>query len=344
MRKKERVIRGIKISILLLLLFCIFLLVMNRNAVLGFATDSINSISSKFYVSFDRFLGDVPVTEEEVEEPIEGINLEEDDTFTYQDIAAYQAGISDLFAIIGDKDYYYDHFSDVQDYYEGIQTKLSGDYLEDILNERKDSIFTTIFENIYKNEYMYYQKANLFGIGKTTNHTFLDVEIVAIGDSEHFFTQQVQLTLDSYDRIQDVKMLKEWTEVENTTTPLTKASILYSSQKDFLYRWNEIIDGLTNAKVYEDYRTGETSDVTYRMNTLIETVNQNRDPSLDPEILRQLFISGKGTFENYGCVKYEIQDIDMTALTVYEMKFSDQSYLVTYNRMTNMIESITVKA
>ena len=169
MRKKERVIRGIKISILLLLLFCIFLLVMNRNAVLGFATDSINSISSKFYVSFDRFLGDVPVTEEEVEEPIEGINLEEDDTFTYQDIAAYQAGISDLFAIIGDKDYYYDHFSDVQDYYEGIQTKLSGDYLEDILNERKDSNFTTIFENIYKNQNcsLYEVDSAFFQKGKT---------------------------------------------------------------------------------------------------------------------------------------------------------------------------------
>lgn len=340
MRKKERITKYIKYSILLLILLLLIIIGINYKKVLHYSQSEINKVLSNFYISFDKILSnDSVITEDKMEKQIKGIPLTNDDTFTYKDIVSYQEGVNQVFKIIGDKEYYYKNFSSLKKYYEGIKDKLSTSYYQEILDEKKEVYLLNIFQNIYEKENYYYSKTNIIGIGKTIDYTYLDIEIVAVADTTNFFIQDIRLILDKYDRIDNIQLLKEWTEVEYTTTPLSSESILYDSHKDFLKLWDKIVENLTNYNVYQEYTKGETSDVTYKINTLIEEVAiENKDY----EILKQLFIDGKGTFLNYGCIEYYIEDIDMNALTTYQMKFSNNTYFIVYNRLTNKIENISL--
>lgn len=340
MRKKERINKYIKYGILFLLLIVILVTAINHEKILNYSQKEINKVLSNFYISFDKILNsDSVVAEEKIEKPIKGIPLSSDDTFTYKDIASYQEGVNQVFGIIGDKEYYYKNFSSLEKYYKGIKDKLSTNYYNAVLNEEKEEYFLDLFQNIYEKEYYYYSKANIIGIGKTLDYTYLDVQIAAVADTTNFFTQDIRLILDEYDRIDDVELLKEWTEVEHTTTPLTKESILYDSHKDFLKLWDNILDSLTNYNIYQEYSKGETSDVSYKINTLIEEIDiENKDY----ETLKQLFIDGKGNFLNYGCIEYYIEDVDMNALTTYQMKFTNNTYYIIYNRLSNQIENISL--
>jgi len=339
MRKKERIQKIIKWLIIGFLLLGILLIGLNYKKIISFTTTKLEEISSNFYISFDKILGDEPVIEEKQEKPIKGIDLISDDTITYKDAMSYQKGLETFFTKAGEKNHYYDSFSDVKKYHQPLKDQLSGTYYSDIINDKKEPVLINVFNNIYKNEYVFYHKVSLVGFGKTTKNTYLDAEIVAVGDTEHFFTQTVRLILDKYHRINDIQLIKPYEEVENTTAPITKESILYDSHKDFLNLWDNIVSNLTNKEVYEEYKKGETSEVTYKINTMIENVKlENKDV----EVLKKLFLAGKGTFENYGFTEYYVEDKEMNALTTYTIKFSENTFQIIYNRLTNQILNILI--
>lgn len=340
MRKKERIQKIIKWVIIGFLLLGILLLGFNYKKIINVVTSNLEKVSSNFYISFDKILGEEPVIEEKKEKLIKGMDLTSDDTITYKDAMSYQKGLEIFFAKAGDKKHYYETFSNVKEYHKPLKDQLSTNYYSDIINDKKQPIFIDLFNNVYKNEYVFYHKVSLVGFGKTTKNTYLDAEIVAVGDTEHFFTQTVRLILDEYNRINDVQLIKSYEEVENTTAPITKESILYDSHKDFLKLWNNIVSTLTNKDVYEEYKKGETSEVTYKINTMIENVKlENKDV----EVLKKLFLAGKGTFENYGFTEYYVEDKEMNALTTYTVKFSENTFQLIYNRLTNQIDKITIK-
>lgn len=339
MRKKERIIKAIKIIILLLILMAISMFFLNikkiANAFSEFATEE----ASNFYIQFDKILSEEPETEE-IEEKIIGINLEEDKPYTYKDIVSYQEGINDFFQKIGDKDYYYKNFSNLNNYYSEVKDKLTGDYYYALVNKKTDSVISKAMNDIYKIQNCYYWEANIIGIGKTLENTYLEVEIVAVGDITNFYTQILKLYLDKYNRISNVEKLNNIHESVNTTTPLGKESILYNTHESFLENWNKIKDKLKNPTIYQEFSSGEDSNVTYKINTLIDSVEVDNK---DYDIIKQIFIDSKGTFENCGFIEYHIQDIDLSALTIYTLKFNKNTYEITYNRLTNKIENINLK-
>ena len=178
------------------------------------------------------------------------------------------------------------------------------------------------------------------------------IEILAIQNNDKLLCEKEKLTISNELKIKNIEIVEELKEIENSTTPIINVHISDSNKK-FQESLDSLLKSISNKYLYENYigiQNGTTmysdnenkeekeKEINLQLNTLLSKLDLNK------EILRKLFLTGKGTFEDYGVIKYNITNVNNHEESIYTVDFVNNNKLVsfkfTYNRLLNKITNI----
>lgn len=269
---------------------------------------------------------------------IEKININTENINTFQEIS------NNLFNTIGNKEYYYDNYSDSEIYLRPVKNLFEENFYNQLINNEVKNDFKKMIDNIYYKDNMYYDNSKVIeaGINSDGEHFFV-TEIVSIGDSKDFMVSSIRIYLNENNKIIKSEIISEDTIIGNTSTPLSKDSLISEN----LSKEKEIITTFLNSmKSNELYNmvSNNKPEATLQLDTLINNINISIK---SPEDLKMLFKAGKGTFENYYITKYTINDKDCMANSEFVLSFVNGSqvddFTFIYSRITNEIINIKKK-
>ena len=286
-------------------------------------------------IPFEKF-----VLEGDTEE--KDIKLDElNSCITTEELDKLTENTTNLFNLIYSKDYYYENYYDLEKYFENTKDFFTNDYYESIV-ENKNNNLKKIADNIYSKENQFFKQGKIIEFEEDINKRYIVVEIVYLNDSKSFITDKIKLTIDDECKISDSEIISQGEVVDNTTKALTSEGSIISDNEinNFKRVFSNFLGEMYNEELYENIEDEESK---LELSSLIENLNlENKDD----EVLKKLFLMGRGTFNNYYITKVYLEDKDALAKSLFTVSFVNgrnvTEFKVYFSRINQSITSISM--
>ena len=286
-------------------------------------------------IPFEKF-----VLEGDTEE--KDIKLDElNSCITTEELDKLTENTTNLFNLIYSKDYYYENYYDLEKYFENTKDFFTNDYYESIV-ENKNNNLKKIADNIYSKENQFFKPGKIIEFEEDINKRYIVVEIVYLNDSKSFITDKIKLTIDDECKISDSEIISQGEVVDNTTKALTSEGSIISDNEinNFKRVFSNFLGEMYNEELYENIEDEESK---LELSSLIENLNlENKDD----EVLKKLFLMGRGTFNNYYITKVYLEDKDSLAKSLFTVSFVNgrnvTEFKVYFSRINQSITSISM--
>ena len=286
-------------------------------------------------IPFEKF-----VLEGDTEE--KDIKLDElNSCITTEELDKLTENTTNLFNLIYSKDYYYENYYDLEKYFENTKDFFTNDYYESIV-ENKNNNLKKIADNIYSKENQFFKQGKIIEFEEDINKRYIVVEIVYLNDSKSFITDKIKLTIDNECKISDSEIISQGEVVDNTTKALTSEGSIISDNEinNFKRVFSNFLGEMYNEELYENIEDEESK---LELSSLIENLNlENKDD----EVLKKLFLMGRGTFNNYYITKVYLEDKDALAKSLFTVSFVNgrnvTEFKVYFSRINQSITSISM--
>ncbi len=286
-------------------------------------------------IPFEKF-----VLEGDTEE--KDIKLDElNSCITTEELDKLTENTTNLFNLIYSKDYYYENYYDLEKYFENTKDFFTNDYYESIV-ENKNNNLKKIADNIYSKENQFFKQGKIIEFEEDINKRYIVVEIVYLNDSKSFITDKIKLTIDDECKISDSEIISQGEVVDNTTKALTSEGSIISDNEinNFKRVFSNFLGEMYNEELYENIEDEESK---LELSSLIENLNlENKDD----EVLKKLFLMGRGTFNNYYITKVYLEDKDSLAKSLFTVSFVNgrnvTEFKVYFSRINQSITSISM--
>ena len=286
-------------------------------------------------IPFEKFVLEGETEEEdiELEEVTNCINLEELNKLTQN--------VNGLFDLIYGKEYYYENYYDLERYFENTKDFFTDEYYKNLL-ENKNNDLKKIADNIYSKENQLYKQTEIIEFEGNVDERYVVIEIAYLNDSKSFIVDRIKLNIDDECRISNSEIISQGEVVDNTTKALSADdSILNNNEVDnFRKVFSNFLGNMYNEELYENIEDEESQ---LELTSLIENLNlENKDS----EVLKNLFLAGRGTFKNYYITKVYLEDKDALAKSIFTVSFVNGSnvkeFKVYFSRINQSITSISM--
>ena len=286
-------------------------------------------------IPFEKF-----VLEGDTEE--KDIKLDElNSCITTEELDKLTENTTNLFNLIYSKDYYYENYYDLEKYFENTKDFFTNDYYESIV-ENKNNNLKKIADNIYSKENQFFKQGKIIEFEEDINKRYIVVEIVYLNDSKSFITDKIKLTIDDECKISDSAIISQGEVVDNTTKALTSEGSILSDNEinNFKRVFSNFLGEMYNEELYINIEDEESK---LELSSLIENLNlENKDD----EVLKKLFLMGRGTFNNYYITKVYLEDKDALAKSLFTVSFVNgrnvTEFKVYFSRINQSITSISM--
>lgn len=286
-------------------------------------------------IPFEKF-----VLEGDTEE--KDIKLEEvENCITTEDLDKLTENTTNLFNLIYGKDYYYENYYDLEKYFENTKDFFTNDYYESLIKNKNNNL-KKIADNIYSKENQFFKQEEIIEFEEDTDKRYIVVEIVYINDSKSFITDKIKLTIDNECKISDSEIISQGEVVDNTTKALTSEGSIISDNEinNFKRVFSNFLGEMYNEELYKNIEDEESK---LELTSLIENLTlENKDE----EVLKKLFLAGRGTFNNYYITKVYLEDKDALAKSIFTVSFVKGNditeFKVNFSRINQSITSISM--
>ena len=286
-------------------------------------------------IPFEKF-----VLEEDTEE--KDIKLDEvENCITTEDLDKLTENTTNLFNLIYGKDYYYENYYDLEKYFENTKDFFTNDYYESLIKNKNNNL-KKIADNIYSKENQFFKQEEIIEFEEDTDKRYIVVEIVYINDSKSFTTDKIKLTIDNECKISDSEIISQGEVADNTTKALTSEGSIISDNEinNFKRIFSNFLGEMYNEELYKNIEDEESK---LELTSLIENLTlENKDE----EVLKKLFLAGRGTFNNYYITKVYLEDKDALAKSVFTVSFVKGNdvteFKVNFSRINQSITSISM--
>ncbi|WP_368263345.1 hypothetical protein [Clostridium disporicum] len=299
------------------------------------------SLDKPFYFDFSRFVLEGEAEVQDVK--VTGLNLDNTIIKSYE-IEKIQENIKFIFEQLANKDNYYNNYKKEEKYFAGVKHLLSDDYYKTVINGEKRSYIQKSIDNIYFSDNTLYKEANLISVTKNVDNIECLVEVVSVNDDVLFNVETIKLTLDKDYKVVSDEQVLDVQSATNTTKSLDEDSLLQESHKEFSTELTKLINHLKDKELYTEIINNSAENSEFKLESLINNVEIKNKSN---DALTQLFMLGKGEFNNYAITSYTIDDIDAMATTTYILSISNKEeihqFAIKYSRIFNSISQITKK-
>lgn len=286
-------------------------------------------------IPFEKF-----VLEGDTEE--KDIKLEEvENCITTEDLDKLTENTTNLFNLIYGKDYYYENYYDLEKYFENTKDFFTNDYYESLIKNNNNNL-KKIADNIYSKENQFFKQEEIIEFEEDTDKRYIVVEVVYINDSKSFITDKIKLTIDNECKISDSEIISQGEVADNTTKALTSEGSIISDNEinNFKKIFSNFLGEMYNEELYKNIEDEESK---LELTSLIENLTlENKDE----EVLKKLFLAGRGTFNNYYITKVYLEDKDALAKSVFTVSFVKGNdvteFKVNFSRINQSITSISM--
>lgn len=286
-------------------------------------------------IPFEKF-----VLEGDTEE--KDIKLEEvENCITTEELDKLTENTKNLFNLIYGKEYYYENYYDLEKYFENTKDFFTNDYYESLIKNKNNNL-KKIADNIYSKENQFFKQEEIIEFEEDTDKRYIVVEIVYINDSKSFITDKIKLTIDNECKISDSEIISQGEVVDNTTKSLTSEGSIISDNEinNFKRVFSNFLGEMYNEELYKNIEEEESK---LELTSLIENLTlENKDE----EVLKKLFLAGRGTFNNYYITKVYLEDKDALAKSLFTVSFVKGNevteFKVNFSRINQSITSISM--
>lgn len=281
---------------------------------------------------------------------VKAVNLK-DNRISDDNVANIAENIKNIYDTLGNRDYIMSNIGNVNNYYSPLQEYFTTKFYQTLINQEYGYLYQTMMD-IYARDNSGYYKTNLTGISVGEDQALTAiVDVVSIQDKTIYVETQ-KLTLTDDLRIRNIEVLQNIHSVENTQTALVSENISNTNDK-FSEALSNFLASISNEYLYEKYAAMKSGTMTYEndedkneknneINLQVETL-LNKE-GIDKEVLKTLFETGKGKFEDYGVVSYTISNEGNKEESIYEVGFvcnKEINYFnFTYSRLLNKIMNV----
>lgn len=286
-------------------------------------------------IPFEKFVLEKDTKEEDIE--LKEVN----NCITLEELNNITQNVNNLFNLIYDKEYYYKNYYDLEKYFVNTKDFFTDDYYKNLL-ENKNNNFEKIAYNIYSKENQIYKQAKIIEIEEESDKRYVIVEISYLNDSKSFIIDKIKLSIDNECKISDSEIISQGEAVDNTTKALSADdSILTDNEVDnFKKIFSSFLGNMSNEELYKNIENEESQ---LELTSLIENLNlENKDN----EVLKKLFLAGRGNFNNYYITKVYLDDKDALAKSLFTVSFVNgknvKEFKVYFSRISQSITSISM--
>lgn len=286
-------------------------------------------------IPFEKFVlkGDTEEKDIELEEVNNCINLEELKNLTQN--------INDLFNLIYTKEYYYENYYDLEKYFENTKDFFTDEYYKNLL-ENKNNDLKKIADNIYSKENQFYKQAEIIEFQGDVNERYVVVEIAYLNDSKSFIVDKIRLNINDECKISKSEIISQGEAVDNTTKALSADDSMLNDNEveNFKKVFSSFLGNMYNEELYKNIDDEESQ---LELTSLIENLSlENKDD----EVLKSLFLAGRGTFKNYYITKVDLDDKDALAKSIFTVSFVNgknvKEFKIYFSRINQSITSISM--
>lgn len=281
---------------------------------------------------------------------VKAINLK-DDRISDDNVKTISDNIAYVYDTLGEQNYVRTNIGNMNNYYSAVQGYFSDNFYNTMVNSNYGYLYKTMM-NIYEKDNSGYYKTNLIELSVNENETLeATVDVMSIQDKTIYSeTQKLSLTDDF--KIKGIKVIQNIHNVESSQTPLYATNISDSNDK-FTHTLSNFLSSISNPYLYEKYAAMKNGTMTYEndedkneknneINLQVETL-LTKD-GMNTEVLKTLFDTSKGKFEDYGVVSYVIRNNENKEESIYEVGFVCNKeinyYNFTYSRLLDKITNV----
>lgn len=248
---------------------------------------------------------------------------------------------NELFNKIANKEFYYSNFNNKDNFYAPIKSLFTPEYYSKISSDGNENNLKKAIDNIYFQEHSAYKEIHILNIGYNLDGLYSIVEIISTNDSNLFNTQQLKFYFDKDFKVTNIDKVSDNIATANTTKPIDKNSLLEKNNAEFQKSLDNLFSKLKNAELYKTFKEKDDSDVEFQINTLVENIKIKNKSN---EALKDMFLCGKGTLNNYVISGYEVSDINASAISTYIIDFADgqnkKQFKIEYSRVLKEIVKV----
>lgn len=330
-----------------LLLLCIPLLFLTGCSNLTQSSGTTDLNPKKIHINFQAFAK--TDTDEVNTTSVPTINM---DSFTTDELVKLKQIVSTIYDTLGNYQYVLDNVGNTRHYYEKTKDYYTDDFYQLLINGNNNYILNTI-TNIYQLENCGYYKTNIIEIKKEKNNEFkVFIQVLAIQNNETLYGETDILTFTNDYKISNIEQNTTLQVIQKSTTPLTEDNI-NETNKNFEKKLGVLLSSISNKYIYKNYYSLEHNTIEYKskaekiekekeINLQIKTLLEK--DNLDINTLKELFLIGEGTFENYGIVNYSLKNEENTEESIYKVGFVHNKKIYyfnfTYSRLLDEITNI----
>ena len=331
----------------LLLLFCISVLFLTGCSSLTISSGDTDLNPKKIHINFKAFA--TTNTNEVNTLSINEINM---DGFTSEEIVKIKQNVSTVYDTLGDYTYFMSMIGKNEEYYNKVSKYFDYNFLE-ILKNRSNDYIEKSMNTIYKKEKCKYFKTNIIEIKRENNKEFkVIIQLLAVQNNNVLYGKKDTLTFTNNYLIKNIENTSDWEKINNSTTPISENDYGKVNEK-FYSEFTSLLSSISNKYIYEQYHSLKNNTITYK--TKEEKLEKEKEITLqietllekdnyDIEILKKLFLSGEGTFENYGITSYVMKNTKNISKNIYKVGFVSNNkvsyFNFTYNIPLNKITKI----
>lgn len=258
-----------------------------------------------------------------------------------EELEKTQKNISKLFDTICNETYYYNNYYKLDKFYNDVKELFSNEYYDKLISNKNQDL-KKIADNIYYKEHQVYKESNIIEMGvDNDNEKYFIVDVIYLNDTQSFIIDEIKVYIDENLKIINTQLISEMNSVVNTIKPLSsKDSLLDDNELDKFSK--VLLDFFNNMKNQELYNMVIEENNELQLSTLIENIKLENKNN---ETLKNLFLIGRGRFDNYEITDYYINDKDGLANSYYIISFVNgktiKKFLFEYSRITGTIVSVS---
>lgn len=238
------------------------------------------------------------------------------DGFTTEEIVNIKQIVSSVYDTLGDYTYFMSKVGKNEEYYNKVSKYFDFNFLEKMKSRNNDYIERSM-NTIYKKDKCEYFKTNVIEIEREKNKEFnVVVQLLAVQNNNILYGKNERIIFTNDYIIKNIEDITDWREIGNSTTPITENNYGKINEK-FKTELSSLLSSISNKYIYEQYYALKNNTISYKtkeereekekeINLQIKTLLEK--DNYDIEILKKLFLSGEGTFEDYGITSYVMRN------------------------------------
>ena len=230
---------------------------------------------------------------------------------------------------------------DLEKYYENTKDFFTDEYYKNLLENKKNDL-KKIADSIYSKENQFYKQAEIIEFEGDVDERYVVIEIAYLNDSKSFIVDKIKLNINDECKISNSEIISQGEVVDNTTKALSADDSMINNNEvdNFRKVFSNFLGNMYNEELYKNIEDEESQ---LELTSLIENLSlENKDD----EVLKSLFLSGRGTFKNYYITKVYLDDKDALAKSIFTVSFVNGSnvkeFKVYFSRINQSITSISM--